>query len=640
LRNFCYSFLLLLFLLSVMFVLPGHVDALYDGSFIPGEILVKFYSFPEISKEGLSVRTGISEIDSINEKYSVTSMEPVYSLNSEKLYSSSPVSTVYKIRFPEKFNVLEVADAYSLSGELEFVQPNYLLYADRVPNDPEYTEQQAYMEVMNAPAGWDIETGRQSVVIAVVDSGVDWNHPDLASNIWINPGEIPDDGIDNEGNGFVDDVRGYDFVSIPSASVVTGEDPEPIDNNPDDFSGHGTFVSSQIAAVGNNSLGIAGMTWSCRIMPSRAGYQAPGQTNAIFSSADVAAAITYAADNGAHIINMSFGVQADPASFPVITQAVTYALDKGVFVVAAAGNRNLSNSDFPANIEGVLSVGSLNNDGTKSSFSNYGTNVDVYTVGSNIYGSYPEGVHSQTGATPARTGNARSNGTSFSSPLTAGLAALILSTDPAMNRQKVTEQILNFSDITSSGYNQINVYRSLTEGDLKEREIIYNLPPGWSLISFPLTGVTSVSGFDGSFYYDEGREGEAPQEIPQTSPALLEPGKAYWTYNPDSAVREGRARGSVIMTATFTRTLSPAGMIPLGNPFTLSDIPWGSDSVTTGDGTALSAPEMAGILESSLYYYDTATASFLPLDYDNGNFERQRGYYLVNRAGTELLFSR
>ena len=308
----CFSLVLLIAIVAAI-ILPGQVNAVHNGDFIPGEVIVMMYSSPSFKTEGNIVTCGVSGVDEVNKKFSATSMEPLYGSSEPGFYSSSSVSTMYKVTFSEKFDPIEVAEAYSSLSEVAFAQPNYLLYANREPDDPEYaTEQKEYLGIMNCPAGWDIITGSSSIVIAVVDSGVDLYHPDLEANIWVNPGETPYDGIDNDGNGFIDDYNGYDFVSVSSDSVTTGEDPEPIDNNPDDFAGHGTFVASQASAVGNNALGITGVSWSCKIMPVRAGYQAPGQTNAIFSTGDVAAAIAYAADNNADIINMSFGTQGRP----------------------------------------------------------------------------------------------------------------------------------------------------------------------------------------------------------------------------------------------------------------------------------------------------------------------------------------
>lgn len=636
-KNYLAFFLLIILFCSFIFI-PGDVKATYYDSYMPGEILIKVDTEPVLSGNGTLISSGLTELDEMNKRFSVYSMSPVYQGKSGILSGSSSISMVYKVTFPPEFDVRTAVNAYAGLSGVEYAEPNYIFYGDLIPNDPDFSLQQTYLDTMSVTAGWDITTGNSSIVVAVVDSGVDMDHPDLIANIWSNGGEIPNNGIDDDNNGFIDDAKGWDFVSVGADSVFTGEDPGPRDNNPDDFAGHGTFVSTQVAGAGNNAYGLAGMTWNCKIMPARAGYETPSGGPASFTAADVAAAITYAVDNGARIINMSFGGRGTPDSFPTITQSINDALARGVILFAAAGNSNLSSSDFPGNIDGVISVGSVELDGTKSSFSNYGTDVDIYAMGRSVYGSFPLGPHSQTGATPADTGFTNASGTSFSTPLTAGLAALILSLDPSLNSQEVVNQILNFSDITTAGLPRINVLRSLTEGEFNSRTCTYNLPPGWSFISIPLESVVTINNFSGSFFYDEGK-GQV-LEITQNQISQLNPGFAYWTLNPTQVVRTATITGVPLRTSQFTRTLSPEGMIPVGNPFTFkSSLPWGSSSVTMSNGLNLSEAETQGVLMSTLYFYNTDSQAFEPLTYNSGNIDNQRGYYMLNRSGESLIFS-
>jgi len=520
---------------------------------------------------------------------------------------------------------------------------------------------------MSVQKGWDVETGNKATVIAVIDSGVDWNHSDLSQNMWINsndPWNNPDlwapdpngyngNGIDDDNNGFIDDYRGWDFVDVSSSLVFTGEDDDPADGNPDDFAGHGTFVSSQIGAVGNNNIGVTGMSWTCKIMPLRAGYEPKSGSAAIFTTSAVTAAVNYAAANGASVINMSFGVQGKPDEFPSITSAVTDAINKGVVVIAAAGNNGYSESDFPANIPGVISAGSVEQDGKRSSFSNYGKDVDIYATGNKVYGAYPEGNHSQTGAVPYTTQTGKKTydvgtGTSFSTPLVSGLAGLIVSRDTSLKGEKLVNQILNYADyLDQLGGKRINVYRSLTEGSISSNKINYNLSAGWNLLSFPFQSVTAVSGFSGSFYYVEGGdiqdikgkiERGLAKEISLSDLSQLEPGKAYWTKASSNVMAS--AEGNVQTVSSFTRSFQgTAGLKPVGNPYNLS-LTWGTSSVTLENGQSLSSAEAQGMLLGTIYYYDTSEDAFIPLAYDTGNIDAGKGYYMLNRTSAGIVFKK
>jgi len=239
---------------------------------------------------------------------------------------------------PDLENILvltleEGADVYAAVAELKqdpdvvYAEPDRLVHTFATPNDPYFSSTgswgQPYADMwglykINAPAAWDITTGSDSVVIAVVDTGLDYNHPDIAGRVWTNSGEIPGNGIDDDGNGFIDDVRGWDFAYG--------------DNDPMDGYGHGTHVSGTIAAATNNGLGVAGITWAGKILPvkglddSGSGYDST-----------LALAMRYAADNGADVMNNSWGGSGVSQT---IQDAVDYAYALGCIVVAAAGNSN------------------------------------------------------------------------------------------------------------------------------------------------------------------------------------------------------------------------------------------------------------------------------------------------------------
>jgi subtilisin family serine protease len=222
---------------------------------------------------------------------------------------------------------------------------------------------------IDAPEAWDITTGNSHVVIAVIDSGVDYNHPDLSDNLWVNAGEIPDNGIDDDDNGYIDDVRGWDFAEQ--------------DNNPIDAQGHGTHVTGIIAAKGNNIDGITGVCWAAQIMPLRV-------SNALgfINIADEISAIDYAIRNGAKVINASLGGYTYSRAEKV---AIAKAGNAGILFVTPAGNRGTDNDSSPHypsnyNLDNIIVVASTGPKDNLSSFSNYGhASVDVGAPGEKIY---------------------------------------------------------------------------------------------------------------------------------------------------------------------------------------------------------------------------------------------------------------
>ena len=262
--------------------------------------------------------------------------------------------------------------AHPLIEAIEFNYIRQTQASEIIPNDPRF-EEQWNLSLIDMPGAWAIEKGDPEVIIAVVDTGFDYTHEDLASQTWINADEIPDNGIDDDNNGYIDDVRGWDF-SEPPSSDGSGKS-ENGDNDPIDESGHGTHVTGIIGAAVDNDVGIAGIAWNCTLMPIRgAGVEGIRDDRS-------AAAIVYAVDNGARVINMSWGGRE--RSF-VLRDAVDYAYARGVLMVAASGNESEGASIFPAGYRKVISVAATEQHKKRFYQSNFGASIDIGAPGNVI----------------------------------------------------------------------------------------------------------------------------------------------------------------------------------------------------------------------------------------------------------------
>jgi thermitase len=319
-----------------------------------------------------------------------------------------------------------------------------------VPNDPSISQQ--YM--LNATSvfrAWDLTSGSRNITIAIIDTGMEWDHSDLAAHIWNNTDEDCDDTTDLDNNGFYGDCRGYDFVNVTSG--CSDDDCQSWDNAPMDDHGHGTHVGGIAAAVFNNSEGIAGICGGCSLMPVRAGYKGT-DNNGYLATADIVQAIYYATDNGADVISMSFGLGL-PSS-PIKT-ALDYAEDAGVLLVAAAGNSEASFEIYPAAYDNVIAVAATDSDGEKASFSQYGDWVDLSAPGVLIYSTYLGDTY------------ASFSGTSMATPIVAGALGLYLSAyGDTLNMTTAPLRLNSTGDdpISSSIGNRLNITRFLTKNTI------------------------------------------------------------------------------------------------------------------------------------------------------------------------------
>jgi large repetitive protein len=320
---------------------------------------------------------------------------------------------------------------------VRYAEPNYVITIAALPNDPAFGNTWGLNNTgqtingspgtpdadIDAPEAWNVTTGSSNVTVAVIDTGVDWSHPDLSSRIWINPGEncpgCRNDGIDNDHNGFVDDWHGWDFANN--------------DNNPTDDHGHGTHVAGTIGAAGNNGTGVAGVNWNVKIMPVKF-LNAQGSG----TDANAVSAILYAAQNGADVMNNSW---ADNVYSQALADAITVADQHNSLFVAAAGNNGTDNDSSPTypasyDMPNVVAVAATDNTDNRAFFSNVGRrSVDLGAPGVDIYSTWPGGGYQYLSgtsmATPHVAGAAALEKAAFPSASAAGLKALLLATvDP------------------------------------------------------------------------------------------------------------------------------------------------------------------------------------------------------------------
>lgn len=312
-----------------------------------------------------------------------------------------------------------------------------------VPSPDSLTGQQWGFDPIRLFQAWSVTSGNPNVVIGIIDTGTELTHPDLAPILWVNPGEdlnhdgivqeSEHNGIDDDGNGFIDDFWGYDFVD--SQGFPTGGDDRFPDNDPIDEMGHGTAVAG-IAVASSNRIGILGVAPNCRLMTLRA-----GNANGYLEEDDVAAALVYAAENRANVVNMSFG---DVVVAPLLRDAVEYAFSRGVVLVASSGNTGMNTLHYPSGYSSVISVGATNQVNNRANFSSFGNSIAMVAPGSSIFST----ILNQSWNTFQG-----GNGTSFSAPFVTGVAALLLSRDSTLTPSEVrTILCSSCNDIGASGW--------------------------------------------------------------------------------------------------------------------------------------------------------------------------------------------
>ena len=431
-----YIYMLVLFINVQFAFAQSNSDSFPQITHTLGELIVRLR--PDASRK---------ELDALSRKLGAVSVSPVFSPMTPA--GQHPrLRRNYLIRFPAEWALKPLQRRYARHPSVEAVEMNRLNRpcAEIVPNDPNYGEQWN-LTLMNMPQAWDIEHGNPEVTVAVVDGGVDMQHPEFRSQLWRNVGEVPGNGVDDDGNGYIDDLNGWDFSDAPT--LPENGDSRVRDNEPEDEIGHGTYVSGIIGAAANNGIGIAGIAWQCRLMPLRADFKYGG--GGYLQNDDVAAAIVYAADNGAQVINMSWG---DTVNAFIVEDAVAYAYARGCVMVAAAGNEGAVGSRYPAGLKTVISVAWLTKERQLSSDSNFGATIDIAAPGDEIL------------STDLNGGYRNLSGTSMAAPHVSGVAALVRSANPDYTNAEVREILIRTADplfiSNLVGAGSLNAYTALT----------------------------------------------------------------------------------------------------------------------------------------------------------------------------------
>ncbi len=485
-----------LFLILVGAIFPQNLSAQPPHQYANNRLLVRFTdnASPRWDIKRGTVTTGYEMLDAINRKYACVKARKVQFRRTKKALN------LFVLEFKDSINVLHAVKDYYSTKLFKYVEPDYKVKGAGVmnthlsPNDPRFNVQWALRNngtFSLSPAvegadiditrAWDITSGDSSIIVAISDSGLKWDHPELAGRIWRNRAEIPNNGIDDDDNGFIDDVRGWDFVNA--------------DIDPADDHGHGTNVTGILGANSNNSLGFAGVDWHCKIMPLKC---LDNQNSGSYSN--IIASIYYAIDNGARVLNMSLGGSGVSAAF---REAIDQAFVENVIVVACMMNENNEVTYYPAGFANTIAVGSTNpNDQRSSPFfwrttsgSNFGNHIDVVAPGNFIYG---------LNHTSNTNFGSYWGGTSQAAPHVSGLVSLLLAQDPTRRLEEIRRLIRNnavdqvglVAEDTPGwdkfyGFGRINAFKTLEEGILSVAGI--NLvQKAWQVFPVPASDVIMV----------------------------------------------------------------------------------------------------------------------------------------------------
>ena len=461
----------------------------------PQQLIIKLSSSAKIGFDGSTLgpaKIGLAEIDNLNAKYQVKALSPLFG-RTKGLPSADRFRNVYLISIAENADIKTMREEYERLPDVEYLEPNYQVDFYDLPDDPLYPHQWALnntaqahyhivsqdgmgndkMIIVYGVAGADIDGAEVfsnppdqtiTAIVAIIDTGADMDHPDLQGSILTNINEIPANGLDDDNNGYIDDVHGWDFSAGDGVLDIDAED-----NDPTDEDGHGTHCAGIVAARANNGIGIAGVTDGCQIMPLKI------MPRPLISK--IAKAIIYASDNGADVISMSFGM---PYRSYLLEDAIDYAHAHGVILCAAAGNSGTEEINYPAGFESTIAVAATNDSNRVCPFSTFGSNIDISAPGLSILSLRADSTDMYYDDEPEVHIIAHqyylASGTSMSCPFVAAVAGYLREVSPGLSAEKVQEFIqLSADDFVDSsgtrpclpgwdkysGYGKINLAQAL-----------------------------------------------------------------------------------------------------------------------------------------------------------------------------------
>jgi hypothetical protein len=493
-----------------------------------------------------NIKTGLFQLDQLNLKFSVLRQQKLFKDFRKTALKTDRFASVYILEVPEGVDLRRMREEYESLAEVEYAELDFRLDLFEEPNDPLFPHQwylnntgQGYLGINRIPGNYNdtqiikygtedadidaleaFERGDETTIplVGIIDTGIDLDHEDLADHVWTNPGEIPDNGIDDDHNGFVDDYYGWDFSGDSSSTEIFG------DNDPTDYYGHGTHCAGIVASVKDNETGVSGINTPCRIMAVKF------FPNSFFSLG--AKSIVYAADMGCDVINMSWG---SPFPSKLIEDAIGYARERGVLPIAAAGNSGVEDDFYPASLLQVFTVGASNSDDEVTDFSTYGDQIEVVAPGEDILSlradntdMYADGGASGIEPVVHIVDDVYylADGTSMASPGAVGVAAYVLAASPGIPPERV-EEIMEQSadDIVYpyggdslyspgrdiySGYGRVNLNSALQllSGHLAKIDYPYQN----AIVSGEVVIMGTASGDSFQNYVLEYGEGYSPEE--------------------------------------------------------------------------------------------------------------------------------
>ena len=428
-------------------------SATAQPAYSPGQILIRFKT--------AAAKSAAGSLESLHARFGAGAPEPVFQPLAVPAKRARGLAQVYRLEIDPGASPVEAAAAYTAHPDVLYAQPVHLFSHHDAPDDPRFPDQYGLEQIRWRALLDGLPPREEAVVVAIIDSGVDYTHEDLADNIWINTVEASGrPGLDDDNNGYVDDVRGWDFTHTPTLPAK-GDYLSP-DNDPMDESSHGTRVAGIAAAVTDNGVGIAGVAPDAALMSLRAGVTLQSDLT-FLEEDDLAAAILYAVENGAHVINMSWG---GPESAFLIRDVVRYAAANGLVLVSSAGNSGEFGLSYPAAMDETIAVGATAPRDRIAAFSSMGVPLDLVAPGAGTLTTMPGNRY------------AHASGTSFAAPHIAGLAALVLSRRPGLDAEQVRALLAaSVIDLGTEGWDSRSGAGRVDAAILLEKTTGWSNPP-------------------------------------------------------------------------------------------------------------------------------------------------------------------